>query len=54
MNWGTHILTIFLATAHFQPNSAIANGVISYIIGSLIALLIMGYLVYSLLRPDKF
>jgi K+-transporting ATPase KdpF subunit len=27
---------------------------ISYVIGSVIALLIMGYLIYSLLHPEKF
>jgi K+-transporting ATPase KdpF subunit len=31
-----------------------ADSTISYFIGSMIALFIMGYLVYSLLRPDKF
>lgn len=30
------------------------NTTSSYIIGALIALLIMGYLIYTLIRPDKF
>jgi K+-transporting ATPase KdpF subunit len=31
-----------------------SNGTVSYIIGGIIALLIMGYLIYTLLRPEKF
>jgi K+-transporting ATPase KdpF subunit len=31
-----------------------ANNSISYLIGGIIALLIMGYLVYTLLKPEKF
>jgi K+-transporting ATPase KdpF subunit len=30
------------------------NGPISYVIGSIIALIILGFLVYSLLKPDNF
>jgi K+-transporting ATPase KdpF subunit len=46
----------FLAIAAVPDNSSatVANGPISYIIGGIIALLILGYLVYTLLRPDKF
>jgi K+-transporting ATPase KdpF subunit len=33
---------------------AVSNGSVSYLIGGIIALLIMGYLVYTLIRPDKF
>ena len=33
---------------------SLSNGRDSYIIGGIIALLILGYLVYTLLRPDKF
>ncbi|HEY4786859.1 MAG TPA: K(+)-transporting ATPase subunit F [Bacteroidales bacterium] len=54
MNWETHMLTIILVTAPAHSNTAVANGTVSYVIGSVIALLIMGYLIYSLLRPDKF
>jgi K+-transporting ATPase KdpF subunit len=43
------VLTIAPADIHLAANSSA-----SYIIGSVIALFIMGYLVYSLLRPDKF
>jgi K+-transporting ATPase KdpF subunit len=36
------------------PGAALSNGRESYIIGGIIALLILGYLIYTLLRPDKF
>jgi K+-transporting ATPase KdpF subunit len=31
-----------------------ANNSLSYLLGGIIALLILGYLIYTLLRPDKF
>jgi K+-transporting ATPase KdpF subunit len=31
-----------------------SNGTVSYLIGGIVALLILGYLVYTLLRPEKF
>jgi K+-transporting ATPase KdpF subunit len=38
-----------------EPSGEVAsNGSLSYLIGGIIALLIMGYLIYTLLRPDKF
>jgi K+-transporting ATPase KdpF subunit len=37
-----------------KPASAVSNGHLSYIIGGIIALLILGYLIYTLLHPDKF
>jgi K+-transporting ATPase KdpF subunit len=33
---------------------AVSNGPLSYLIGGIIALLIMGYLIYTLIRPEKF
>ena len=36
------------------PEAALSNGRGSYIIGGIIALLILVYLIYTLLRPDKF
>lgn len=33
---------------------ATSNSPFSYLIGGIIALLIMGYLIYTLLRPEKF
>jgi K+-transporting ATPase KdpF subunit len=43
-----------LAVLPVQPEAALSNGSESYIIGGIIALLILGYLIYTLLRPDKF
>jgi K+-transporting ATPase KdpF subunit len=37
-----------------QADHTVSNGPISYIIGGIIAVLILGYLIYTLLRPDKF
>ena len=34
-------------------DAAVANGSLSYWIGGIVALLIMGYLIYTLIRPDK-
>jgi len=46
--------TILLVIAPVLSDTALSNGHISYLIGGIIALLIMGYLIYTLLRPDKF
>jgi K+-transporting ATPase KdpF subunit len=43
-----------LAVIPVQPGATVANGPVSYIIGGIIALLILGYLIYTLSRPDKF
>ena len=43
-----------LVTVPINADSAASNGPVSYIIGGIIALLILGYLIYTLLRPDKF
>jgi K+-transporting ATPase KdpF subunit len=48
-----NILLLF-AVLPAHPDATASNSPISYIIGGIIALLIMGYLIYSLLRPDKF
>jgi K+-transporting ATPase KdpF subunit len=37
-----------------QSDAAVSNGTVSYLIGGIIALLILGYLIYTLLHPDKF
>ena len=37
-----------------HPDAIVSNGSVSYIIGGIVALLILGYLIYTLLRPDKF
>ena len=45
---------MLVVNVHTSANNAAANGPVSYLIGALIALIIMGYLVYSLLKPEKF
>jgi K+-transporting ATPase KdpF subunit len=37
-----------------QKEAAAHGSGVSYLIGGIIALLIMGYLIYTLMRPDKF
>jgi K+-transporting ATPase KdpF subunit len=44
---------IMLSTAQAQVDYA-SNGPVSYLIGGIIALMILGYLVYILLHPEKF
>ena len=43
-----------LVVVPIQADAAVTNGPVSYLIGGVIALLILGYLIYTLLRPDKF
>ena len=45
---------LILAVVPASSDAAVSNGPVSYLIGGIIALLIMGYLVYTLLRPEKF
>jgi K+-transporting ATPase KdpF subunit len=49
---GTSCLLLVVSPA--ASGAVVSNGPMSYLIGGIIALLIMGYLVYTLLRPDKF
>jgi len=37
-----------------QSDVTVSNGPISYLIGGIVALFILGYLIFTLLRPDKF
>jgi len=43
-----------LVAAPAPSGAVVSNGPVSYLIGGIIALLIMGYLVYTLVHPDKF
>ena len=45
---------LLLVAAPAPSGGAVSNGTVSYLIGGIIALLIMGYLVYTLLYPEKF
>jgi K+-transporting ATPase KdpF subunit len=48
-------LTIMpLAVVTVHPGEAVSGSHTSYLIGGIIALLILGYLIYTLLHPDKF
>jgi K+-transporting ATPase KdpF subunit len=44
---------ILLATTP-ASNAAVSNGTLSYLFGGIVAFLIMVYLVYTLLKPEKF
>jgi K+-transporting ATPase KdpF subunit len=44
------IATIIMATS----NPVEANNISGYLIGAVIALFILGYLLYSLVKPEKF
>ena len=43
-----------LVVVPIHSDAAVSNGPVSYLIGGIIALLILGYLIYTLLHPDKF
>jgi len=45
---------IFLVAVPSPSGAAVSNSPMSYLIGGIIAALIMGYLVYTLLHPEKF
>jgi K+-transporting ATPase KdpF subunit len=45
---------ILLVAVPAPAGTNLSNGPVSYLIGGIIALLIMGYLVYTLMRPEKF
>jgi K+-transporting ATPase KdpF subunit len=47
-------LFLYLSVLPVQSDTAVSNGPVSYIIGGVIALLILGYLIYTLLHPEKF
>jgi K+-transporting ATPase KdpF subunit len=47
------LLMLFLITPTNQE-AAGSNSALSYLLGGIIALIILGYLIYTLLRPDKF
>jgi K+-transporting ATPase KdpF subunit len=52
----TKFATFFtpLGVMSVQQGEAVSVGPVSYIIGGIIALLIMGYLIYILMHPEKF
>jgi|GEM_PF-376575 K+-transporting ATPase KdpF subunit len=54
MNSKASTSLLSLLVVPIQPGTNVSNGPLSYLIGGIIALLILGYLIYTLLRPDKF
>jgi K+-transporting ATPase KdpF subunit len=48
------IPTLFFSVVPIQKNAEVSTGPVSYLIGGIIALLILGYLIYTLLHPEKF
>jgi K+-transporting ATPase KdpF subunit len=51
----TQFFSIFLAVVVPENSkAAAANNTISYILGAIIAILIMAYLIYSLIKPENF
>jgi K+-transporting ATPase KdpF subunit len=47
-------LTVVPINTDTAASASASNSPVSYLIGAIVALLIMGYLIYTLLRPDKF
>lgn len=47
-------LSIALLVAPVGHEAYSTDSSLSYLLGGIIALLILGYLIYTLLRPDKF
>jgi K+-transporting ATPase KdpF subunit len=46
--------TILFQVLIARSEAAASNSSASYLIGGIIALLILGYLIYTLLHPEKF
>jgi hypothetical protein len=54
MKLETAFITMIFAVVPAHSETAETKGILTYIAGVLIALLIIGYLVYSFLRPHKY
>jgi K+-transporting ATPase KdpF subunit len=50
----TKVLAIMAAPLAIPVNGDANTSQVNYYIGAVIALFILGYLIYSLLKPDKF
>ena len=48
------LLSMTLVVVPVHSEAAVSNDPLSYLIGGIVALLIMGYLIYTLLKPEKF
>lgn len=45
---------ILLSVVPVRSDVAVSDNHISYLIGGIVAILLLGYLIYTLLHPDKF
>jgi K+-transporting ATPase KdpF subunit len=54
MNTRIAVSSMFFEVAPVHSGIAVSNGPVSYIIGGIISLLILGYLIYTLMHPEKF
>jgi len=45
---------ILLLIVPVHSEAAVSNSPVGYLIGGIIALFILGYLIYTLMRPEKF
>ena len=50
----TKVVKSFMLFAVVPSGAAASNSSLSYLIGGIIALFILGYLVFTLIRPEKF
>lgn len=50
----SEVLSNGIISVHHPVLASVASHPQGYLVGGIIALLIMGYLVYSLIRPEKF
>ncbi len=46
--------TLLFSIVPVQNNTAVSNSFGSYLIGGIVALIILVYLIYTLLHPEKF
>jgi K+-transporting ATPase KdpF subunit len=48
----TFLMSLLIVPVHSE--AAVSNSPVGYLIGGIIALFILGYLIYTLMRPEKF
>ncbi len=54
MNQKVTVSLTLLVVIHEQPVAAVPSHPSGYLIGGIVAFLILGYLIYTLIRPEKF
>jgi K+-transporting ATPase KdpF subunit len=45
---------IHMVAAPVHSGAAVTNGSVGYLIGGVVSILLMGYLIFTLLHPEKF